>query len=84
MQNETKLSSEMINSLFQLAKRGKGGQESVRSILNQTLSEGQKKSLGQIMSDPQKLREMLSSPEAKALMEKLGGSTQGEGGNGGA
>lgn len=84
MQNETKLSSEMINSLFQLAKRGKGGQESVRSILNQTLSEGQKKSLGQIMSDPQKLREMLSSPEAKALMEKLGGSAQGEGGNGGA
>jgi hypothetical protein len=84
MQNETKLSSEMINSLFQFAKRGKGGQESVRSILNQTLSEGQKKSLGQIMSDPQKLREMLSSPEAKALMEKLGGSGQGEGGNGGA
>ncbi len=82
MQNETKLSAEMINSLFQLAKKGKGGQESVRSILNQTLSEGQKKSLGQIMSDPQKLKEMLSSPEAKALMEKLGRGNQGENSNG--
>ena len=82
MQNETKLSAEMINSLFQLAKKGKGGQESVKSILNQTLSEGQKKSLGQIMSDPQKLKEMLSSPEAKALMEKLGRGNQGENSNG--
>ena len=72
----------MINSLFQLAKKGKGGQESVKSILNQTLSEGQKKSLGQIMSDPQKLKEMLSSPEAKALMEKLGRGNQGENSNG--
>ncbi len=82
MQNETKLSAEMINSLFQLAKKGKGGQESVKSILNQTLSEGQKKSLGQIMSDPQKLKQMLSSPEAKALMEKLGRGSQGENSNG--
>ncbi len=82
MQNETKLSAEMLNSLFQLAKKGKGGQESVKSILNQSLSDSQKKSLGQIMSDPQKLKEMLSSPEARALMEKLSRSNQGENGNG--
>ena len=82
MQNETKLSAEMIKSLFQLAGKGKSGQESVKSILSQTLSESQKKSLGQIMSDPQKLKEMLSSPEAKALMEKLGRGSQGDNSNG--
>ena len=84
MQNETKLSAEMINSLFQLVKKGKDGQESARSILNKSLNENQKKALGQIMSDPQKMKELLSSPEAKALMEKLGGKSGGEKGNGSA
>lgn len=82
MQNETKLSAEMLNSLFQLAKKGKDGQQSVKSILSQSLSDSQKKSLGQIMSDPQKLKELLSSPEAKALMERLSKNGQGENGNG--
>ena len=82
MQNETKLSAEMLNSLFQLAKKGKGGQESIKSILNNSLSDSQKKALGQIMSDPQKMKELLSSPEAKTLMEKLGRGNQGENGNG--
>ena len=78
MQNEIKLSSEALNSLFALAKNGKDGRESVKSILNNSLNEGQKKALGQIMADPKRLREMLSSPEARALMEKLGGKKQGD------
>lgn len=82
MQNDTKLSAEMLNSLFQLAKKGKGGQESVKSILNNSLNDSQKKALGQIMSDPQKIKELLSSPEARAVMDKLGGKKQGDNGNG--
>lgn len=82
MQNGTNLSQEMLNSLLAMAKRGKNGQESVKSILNQSLSDSQKKSLSQLMADPQRLKEMLSSPEAKALMQKLSGTEQGENGNG--
>lgn len=81
MQNETKFSPEMMNSLFQLMKKGKGNSESVKSILEQSLSEGQKKAVSKIMSDPQKLKELLASPQAKELMAKLS-SMQGENKNG--
>ena len=81
MQNETKLSAEMINSLFSMLKKGKGNGESVKNILNQSLNENQKKAVNQIMSDPQKLKELLASPQAKELMAKLNGM-QGENKNG--
>ena len=81
MQNETKLSAEMINSLFSMLKKGKGNGESVKNIRNQSLNENQKKAVNQIMSDPQKLKELLASPQAKELMAKLNGM-QGENKNG--
>ena len=81
MQNETKLSAEMINSLFSMMKKGNGNGESVKNILNQSLNESQKKTVSQIMSDPQKLKELLASPQAKELMAKLNGM-QGENKNG--
>lgn len=79
MQNETKLSAEMINSLFQMMKKGKGNGESVKNIIEQSLSDSQKKAVSQIMSDPQKIKELLSSPQAKELMEKFGGMNKGNG-----
>ena len=81
MQYETKLSAEMINSLFSMMKKGNGNGESVKNILNQSLNESQKKAVSQIMSDPQKLKELLASPQAKELMAKLNGM-QGENKNG--
>ena len=81
MQNETKLSAEMINSLFSMMKKGNGNGESVKNILNQSLNESQIKAVSQIMSDPQKLKELLASPQAKELMAKLNGM-QGENKNG--
>ncbi len=84
MQNETKLSPEMLNSLFKLMKNGKNGQESVKNILNQSLNDSQKRAISQIMSDPQKMKELLSSPQAKELIEKFGGKAQGESKNGSA
>ena len=82
MQNETKLSAEMINSFFQMMKKSNGNRESMKKVLQDSLTETQKASLGKIMSDPQKLREVLSSPQAKALLEKLGNMQQGEQENG--
>ena len=83
MQNGTKFSSEMMNSLFQLMKKGKGNGESVKNIIEQSLDDSQKKAVSQIMSDPQKLKELLASPQAKELMSKLS-SMQGENKNGSA
>ena len=83
MQNETKLSAEMINSLFQMMKKGKDGQDSVRSILNKSLSDSQKQAVSRIMSDPQKMKQLLSSPEAQELLRKFG-NAQGENKNGSA
>ena len=82
MQNETKLSAEMLNSLFRMIKKGKDGQENARSILNQSLNDSQKQAISKIMSDPQKMKELLSTPEAKELIKKFGGMTQGENQNG--
>lgn len=84
MQNETKLSAEAINSLFQLFKKGQGSQESVKKVMNESLSDSQKKAVSEIMADPQKLRQLLSSPQAKELMEKLRGTATGENKNGSA
>ncbi len=82
MQNETKLSAEMLNSLFQMMKKGKDGQESVRNILNKSLNDSQKQAISQIMSDPQRMKELLSSPQAQELLQKFGGNAQGENKNG--
>ncbi len=82
MQNETKLSAEMINSLLGMMKKGNGNQESIKNIINQSLNDSQKKAVSQIMSDPHKLKELLSSPQAKELMEKFGGGMQKENKNG--
>ena len=84
MQNETKLSSEMINSLFQMMKNGKNNNQNIKKILNDNLDSNQKEAIGKIMADPEKLKELLSSPQAKELLSKLGSMTKGEKGNGSA
>lgn len=81
MQNGTNLSKEMLNSLFQMMKKGKGGQESAKSILEKSLNDSQRQAVSQILSDPQKIKELLSSPEAQELMRKFG-KAQGENKNG--
>ena len=78
MQNETKLSQEKIKSL--LAMLSNGNKEGAESIINSTLDESQRQKINGILSDPQKLKEILSSPQAKAFMQKFG--KQGEDGNG--
>lgn len=82
MQNETKLSSDMINSFLQMMKNGKDGQQNIKKILNDSLDSKQKEAVGKIMSDPEKLRQILSSPQAKELMKKFGSTGNGDNKNG--
>ena len=84
MQNETKLSSEMINSLFRMMKNSKGNQQNIKNIISENLDDTQKKTLSEIMSDPQKIKEILSSPQAKELLNKFSDMKNGGGNNGSA
>ncbi|MDR0531463.1 MAG: hypothetical protein LBG83_05300 [Oscillospiraceae bacterium] len=65
--------------LMQMARqlKGKNGaQEEARQLeqLAQSgLSEGQQAQLHSVMQDKAKLAQLLESPQARALMEKLGG-----------
>ena len=78
MQNETKLSPEKIKSL--LSMLGAGNRDSAEKLISSSLDENQRQKINSILSDPQKLKELLSSPQAKELMKKFG--ARGENGNG--
>lgn len=77
MQNETKISPEKIKSLLSMLK---GNTDGAESLINSTLDENQKQKINSILSDPQKLKQVLSSPQAQELMKKFG--KQGEKFNG--
>lgn len=78
MQNETKLPTEKINSLLNMFKSGSYDANSVEKMLSDT----QKQQINSILSDPEKLRQLLSDPRAKKLMDRFGKNNRGETGNG--
>ena len=67
MENEINISKEQINSL--LGSLSGGTQDS--EALRQSLNPAQKEQLKNIMSDPEKIKAILTSPEAKKLLEML-------------
>lgn len=77
MQNETKISPEKIKSLLSMLK---GNTDGAESLINSSLDENQRQKINSILSDPQKLKQVLSSPQAQELMKKFG--KQGEKFNG--
>lgn len=82
MQNETKLSKEKINSLLNMLKSSNQNPDAIKNMLSGSLNETQKSNLSAILSDPKKISEILSSPQAKELMEKFGKKQQGDMENG--
>lgn len=82
MQNETKLSKEKINSILNMLKNSDQNPEAIKNMLSGSLNQAQKSSLSAILSDPKKISELLSSPQAKELMEKFGKKQQGDKNNG--
>ena len=68
MENEINLSKQQINLLLDnLLKRENSSQQE----LKRNLTKEQSAKLQDIMSDPQKIRAVLTSPEAKKLLEML-------------
>ena len=78
MQNDTKLSQEKINSLLNMFRDGNTDLQGIKNMLDDT----QREAVNTILSDPEKLRQMLSSPQAKSLMEKFGKKNRGDNNNG--
>ena len=67
MENEINLSKEQINSL--LSSLSGGTQDS--ETLKNTLDPAQKEQLKNIMSDPERIKAILTSPEARRLLQML-------------
>lgn len=72
MDNGTNLSKEQINSILDKAKElSSEGKVPDSSFLSEQLSPSQSEKLKTILSDPEKLREVMNSPMAKRIMAML-------------
>ena len=77
MDNETKLSSEQISQLLSSLRNGKKDEQvNVDEFVNEHLSNEQAAAFKNVLKNPDMIKAMLSSPQAKKLMEKFskGGS----------
>ena len=74
MDNETKITNEKINELFQKAKeKEKGGVLNVGSFIDENLSPSDAQNLKSAMKDPKLIKSILSSPQAQKFFEKFSG-----------
>lgn len=72
MDNETKLSNEQISELFSFLKSDKKDErESVDSFVKEHLSNEQAAALQNALKNPAMIKMLLSSPQAKKLIEKF-------------
>ena len=67
MENEINLSKEQINSLLSSLSGSTQDSEAIKN----TLAPAQKEQLKNIMSDPQRIKAILTSPEARRLLQML-------------
>lgn len=71
MENETNLSNEKINSIISsLSSSEKSDGEKVQEILDKHLTAEQAGSIRSFIKDEEKMKKLLSSPLAKAFMDK--------------
>lgn len=71
MENETNLSNEKINSIISsFSSSEKSDGEKVQEILDKHLTAEQVGSIRSFIKDEEKMKKLLSSPLAKAFMDK--------------
>ncbi len=71
MDNETKLSSEQIKSITEDYISKEGGNVDLNEFMNKHLNDKQKEAVKQIVSNPEKLKAILSSPIAQKMINQL-------------
>lgn len=67
MENEINLNKERINSVLNSLLKNEDEREKIKN----TLSEQEKQKLEAVMSDPNKIKAVLATDEAKKLLEML-------------
>ena len=72
MGNENNISSEQINSLLgRFGISSKSNSENLEKAIKDSLTPEQKNKINNILSDPDRLRKILSSPQAKMVINMI-------------
>ena len=72
MDNSTKISKEQIETMKTELENTKNEGGDISAVLQKYLDREQGERIKKVLSDPQKIKEILSSPLAKNFMEKYG------------
>lgn len=72
MDNSTKISKEQIETMKTELENTKNESGDINAFLQKYLDREQGERVKKVLSDPQKIKEILSSPLAKTFMEKYG------------
>ena len=68
MENEINISSEQINLFL---SRLSGNRNVSADAIKESLSQEQKEKINAVLSDPERLKKLLSSPQAKKLFDMM-------------
>ena len=71
MDNGTKFSKEQLENMKNEIESGPVTEKSLNEFLQKHLSTEESEKLKTVLSDPQKLKDILSTPFAKSFIEKL-------------
>ena len=72
MENEINISSEQINSVLKhFGVSSKGSSDTIEKALKENLTPQQQSKINNIISDPERLKKLLSSPQAKMILNMI-------------
>lgn len=72
MENEINISSEEINSLLKrFGLSSKNSSENLEEAIKDSLTPEQKSKINSVLSDPERLRKILTSPQAKIFINMI-------------
>ncbi len=72
MDNSTKISNEQIENLKAELQKGDGN-KSAEELMKKYLNREQTETIKKVLANPEKVREIMSSPLAKSFLEKFSG-----------
>ena len=72
MENEINISSEQVNSVLErLGVSSKDNSQNIEKALKDSLTPEQQSKINSIISDPERLKKILSSPQAKLFFNMI-------------
>lgn len=72
MENEINISSQQINSVLErFGVSSKSNSDNVEKTLKESLTPEQQSKLNSLLSDPERLKKLLSSPQAKMIINMI-------------